>query len=299
MAVAPKPQVLYRRDGDIFLGWLPLDKTEAKSYNLYGALTSAGVYSLVKSSILNQIDKNYKNKVCTLVKDLDIPIPVNSRYYFKLTFLDLADVESNINLSPVTTVYPSTVDLHYEGEQQEANNHNFGWVEQNQRWEKLLLTADGKLMCDATVDIGSITIGNVKIAARPDGVTLEYVLVDNNRRVVVSDDPTSVNRVRDYEEKTTVLPNIETIILTYTNPQSYYLEKIICSGTADAKFKVKLNGTAIETLRNSWNNRNIAFDFTNKSVYCSAGTTVTVTAVHAEKTAQDYESSLFGFTYSY
>jgi hypothetical protein len=299
MPLAPKVQVLYRRDGDVSFGWLPLATTDAKSYNLYSSPTPAGIYVLLKSNIDNRVDKNYKNKVIVLVKDAEVPIPANVRYYFKLTFVDPANVESNINLSPVTTIYPHTVDLHYEGEQQEANNHNFAWVEQNQRWEKLLLTADGKLMVDTTVDIGSITIGNVKIAQRPDNATLEFVLVDNNRRVVVSQDPTSYNRVRDYEEKTTVLPNVETIVLTYTNAQAYYLDKIVCTGTADAKFKLKLNGTTISVLRNSWNNRNVCFDFSDKSVYCSAGTTVTVTALHTEKISQDYETSLTGFTYTY
>lgn len=297
MATAPKAQVLYRRNSDIFFGWNPLDKSDAISYNLYSAPTPAGVYVLLKSKIQNNVDKNYKNKVCVLVKDSDIPIPYNVRYYFKLTFLDSAGIESNIALSPITTVYPPVVDLHFEGEQQEANNHNFGWVEQNQRWEKLLLTSDGKLMVDATVDIGSITIGNVKIAARQDGTTLEYILVDNNRRIITNSDPSVFNRIRDYEETTTVLPNIETLILSYTNAQAYYLDKVFCSGSADAKFKLKLNGSTIATLRNSWDNRNLIFDYSDKSVFCSAGTIVTVTTLHTESKSQDYEASLLGFTY--
>jgi len=297
MPLAPKVQVLYRRNSDIFFGWVPLDKSEAKSYNLYSSSTPSGVYTLLKSDIPNLIDKTYKNKVSAHIQDSDIPIPPNVRYYFKLTYLDLANIESNINLSAVTTIYPGTVDYHFEGEAQEANNHNFGWVEQNQRWEKLLLTSDGKLMVDAVVDIGSITIGNVKIAARPDGTTLEYVLVDNNRRVVVSEDPTVFNRFRDFEETVTVLPNVETIALTYTNAQSFYLEKIDCSGTADGKFKLKLNGTTIDVKRTSWNRRNEVFDFYSKAVYCSAGTTVTVTVEHNEKNSQDFEASLFGYTY--
>lgn len=299
MPLAPKVQVLYRRNGDIAFGWLPLESSEAKSYNLYSSSTPVGVYALLKSGIPNRVDKNYRNKVVVFVKDIDVPIPANVRYYFKITFVDLSNIESNINLSPVTTIYPPTVDYHFEGEQQEANNHNFGWVEQNQRWEKLLLTADGKLMVDATVDIGSITIGNVKIAQRPDNATLEYVLVDNNRRVVVSQDPSIYNRVRDYEEKTTVLPHVETIVLTYTNAQAYYLEKIVCTGTADAKFKLKLNGSTFAVLRNSWNNRNVTFDYSDKSLYCSAGTTITVTVLHTEKISQDYETTLTGFTYVY
>jgi len=298
MPVAPKVQVLYRRNGDISLGWSPLEKSEAKSFNLYGSSTPSGIYSLVRSNIQNKVDRNLKNKVSALVKDSEIPIPPNTRFYFKLTYIDLADIESNIALSPIATVYPFSVDLHFENEQQEANNHNFGWVEQNQRWEKLLLTPDGKLMVDATVDIGSISIGNVKIAARTDGTTLEYVLVDDNRRIVVNQDPSAINRIRDYEEVTTVLPDTETVLLSYTNAEVYYLEKVMCSGSADAVFKLKLNGVVIATLRNSWNDRNIVFDFSDKSIYCSANTTVTVTVKHSEINSQDYEASLLGYTHN-
>lgn len=299
MPLAPKPQVLYRRTGDILFGWTPLLKTEAIAYNLYSCSTSSGIYTLLKSNIPNLVDRNNKTKVCIFVKDIEVPIPANVRYFFKLTFIDPTYIESNIAFSTVTTIYPPDVDYHFEGEQQEANNHNFAWVEENQRWEKLLLTPDGKLKVDATVDIGSITIGNVKIATRSDGTTLEYILVDNNRRVVVSEDPSVFNRFKDYKETVTVLPNVETIISTYTNALAYYLGKIVCSGTADAKFHLKINGTTIQTLRNNWNNRNVTFDFTDKSVYCSAGATITVTATHTEKTSQDYESSLTGFTYIY
>jgi len=299
MATAPKVQVLYRRTTDIFFGFLPLLKTEAKSYNLYSAPSATGVYTLLRSGIQNEVDKNYKNKVTILVKDSEIPIPFNVRYFFKLTFVDSLSIESDINLSPVTTIYPPDVDLHFEAEEQEANNHNFGWVEKNQRWEKILINEDGKLVVDASVDIGDISLGNVKIAARPDGTTVEYVLVDNQRRVVVSQDPTAYTRIRDFESHISVLPNVETIVLSYANAQAFYIDKLVCSGSADAKFNLKINGTTIETLRNSWNNRNVTFDFTDRAFNVSGGTTVTVTATHTEKTGQDYEASFFGFTYTY
>jgi hypothetical protein len=292
----PQLQVLYRRNGDIFFGWIPLSKSEAKTYNLYSSATPAGVYSLFKSGIQNVIDKTYKGKVCALVKDVDVPIPLNSRYYFKLTAVDASSVESNINLSPFATVYPPTVDPHHEGEAEEANTHNYGWVEQNQRWEKFLLTPDGKLSVDANVEIGDITLENVKIAALADNTTLQYLLVDNDRRLVVKQDPTSISRFRSYEEASNV-PTTETIVYTYTNAGSFFIEKILCTGTADALFKLKINGTTISALRNSWNNRNVVFDFSDKSIQCSAASTVTVTVKHNEKVNQSYETSMFGFTY--
>jgi hypothetical protein len=292
---APKVQILYRRDGDICFGWLPLDNTVAQSYKLYSSSTPAGIYSLLKS-IPNVVDKSdYQNKVVTFVKDSDVPIPPLVRYYFKLTYVDLLNVESNINLSPLTIVFPAGVALNWDNEAREANSHDFAWNETNQRWEKLLVTADGKLIVDA----GSITIGNVKIAARPDGVTLEYVLVDNNRRIVVSEDPTVFNRFRSFGQQLAVVSSVETSILTYTNISAFYLDKIICTGTADAKFTLKINGSAISILRNSWNNRNVIFDFTGKSIYCNGGDSIVITALHTEISNQEYEADLTGFLYSY
>lgn len=295
MAV-PQLQVLYRRAGDIFFGWVSLSKTEAKSYNLYSSATPTGVYSLLKSGIPNTVDKAYK-KVCALVKDEDVPVPYNSRYYFKLTSVNPSDVESNITLSPFASIYPPSVNFYYEGEKQEANNHNFGWAEDNQRWEKLLVTSDGKLAVDANVTIGDITIENVKIAARSDNTTLEYILVDDNRRLIVTKDPSDITRIRSFSEVLNVPYNVETIVFTYTNAILYYLEKIICSGTADALFKLKINGTIISALRNSWNDRNVIFDFSNKSIQCIAGSIISITVQHTEVNNQIYESSFFGFTY--
>jgi len=308
MAIAPNLQVLYRRLDDILFGWVPLLKTEAKSYNLYSCSTPTGIYTLFESGIKNEIDKNYKNKVVALVKDTDIPIPSGNiapsgppgaKYYFKLTFVDPVGVESDIALSAPCIVYPAGVANIFENEHRDKNNHNFGWVETKERWEKVQLTDEGKLMVDATLDAGSVTIGNVKIATRPDGSTLEFVLVDNSRRVVTSNDPNVLSRVRQYQEAVNVLPNTETTLLTYTNAAAFFVDKVSCSGTADAVFKLKVNGITQQTLRNSWNNRNVTFDFITNSSKFSAGNTITVTVSHVEQTSHDYEATLMGYTYTY
>jgi len=258
MAYAPRPQILYRRNGDIFFGWAPLSRTEAKSYNLYSSATSAGVYSFL-SSIPNIIDKNYQNKVCVLIKDAEIPIPANVKYYFKLTYIDLSNVESNINLSAIIAVYPFGVNPNYEGEQRDLNSHIFAWEETDQHWEKLLINSEGRLKADVVID------------------------------------PLSINRINDYEEALNIAPGVETEILSYTNAQSYYLEKIACSSTADALFKLKINGLTINTLRNSWANRNIFFDYSDKSFYCAPATIVSIAVYHTEVNNQNYETSLFGY----
>lgn len=308
-ATVPVLQILYRREGDILFGWKPLPRTQAKAYNLYACATPTGVYTIVQQNILNEPDKTiYSGKVLATVKDSSIPIPPNpyidatkgnlvqgTLYWFKLTYIDPSNLESNIALSPAIIVRPANEAPLLENEAKEANQHIFGWVEERHRWEKILLDADGKLQVDATVDV---TLGNVKVAARPDGTTLEYLLVDNNRELIARIDPNSISRINDYEETLAVVKNVETTILTYSNLSDFFIEKIACSGTGDAVFKFKINGATKQTLRSSWNNRNPTFDFSAISRKMTAGDTVTITATHVEQANQNFESSLIGFTFT-
>ena len=289
--------VLYRRTGDISFGWNSLDKTLATSYNLYSSPAIAGPYTFVKS-IKNNVDKNLK-KVAALVKDTDVPLPSNVRYYFKLTLVSPLNVESNISDSPVTIVFPPDIHPFWENEAEEANSHNYAWVEENQRWEKLVQTPDGKLKVDASVTIGSITLSDIQIATLPDNVTKVYLLADSERRTVVSVDPNVYSRLQSFEEHTAIATNVETTILTLTNASQYFVSKIACTGTADGVFKFKINNIVSQVLRNSWNNRNIEFNFIDKDLLIPAGSTVTVSVTHKEKLVQDFECSIFGFTYSY
>jgi hypothetical protein len=298
MINAPQMSVLYRRTGDTMFGWDPLSKTDAISYNLYSASAIAGPYILVKSGILNNVDRN-KKKVVIIVKDSDIPIPPLVRYYFKLTYISPTNVESNIALSYVTTIFPPDIHPYWENEAEEANNHNYAWVEENQRWEKLILTPDGKLKVDANISIGAVTLSNVQIATLPDGTTKVYVLADNQKRIIVSEDPTVFSRLQSFEEHLSIVSNTETTILTFTNAQAFFVSKIVCSGTADAIFKMKINNVTNQVMRNSWNNRNVTFDFTDKALAIPAGTTVTITVKHEERLAQDFEVSIYSFTYAY
>ena len=313
MPTVPTLQVLYRRRDDIMFGWKPLKNTEAKYYNLYASPTSAGAYTLVKSKILNQVDESvYKGKVISLIKDADVPIPSNpsyppeqggvvlhsTRYYFKLTFVDLSNVESNLASSPAILVHPPNVEPFFENEDEVKNNHNMAWVESRKRWEKMQLSDDGDLKVEADINIDTVNLGNVKVAARPDGTTLEYIFVDDNRKLVIRSDPNSIDRISDYEEKTSVPKNIETTILTYTNTLAYFLEKIVCSGTCDALFKLKIDGTTTRSLRNSWNNRNVTFDYSTIAKKIPPNAIITITVIHVEPNNHNFESNLEGFTFT-
>jgi len=312
MATVPDLQVIYRRKDDILFGWSPLKKSEAKYYNLYSSSSSGGAYTIVKSKIPNEVDKTvYRGKVVTIVKDTDIPIPENKNippiqggvvtgvnYWFKLTFVDQSNVESSLASSDAIVVRPHYVEPFFENEDEVKNNHNMIWIPERHRWEKMLGDEDGNLKVDAEINIDEINLGNVKVAARPDGTTLEYILVDSNRKVIVRLDPNSIDRVDDYEETSGVVPNSETTILTYTNTLAYFVEKIVCSGTSDAIFKLKVDGSSTRTLRNSWNDRNVTFDFSTIARKIPANSVVTITAEHSEIRNQDFEANLSGFTFT-
>jgi len=310
----PILQVLYRRKNDIRFGWKPLPAKDAKSFNLYAGSSETGPFTLLKSNIPNIVNKgDYKGKVTIVIKDEDIPIPENlnvpplqggvvrgTKYYFKLTFVDKSSIESNIANSDPIVVWPHGVEPFFENENEVQNEHLFGWVPERHRWEKILLTDDGKLITDAdvTVDVGNITLSNVKVAARTDGTTLEYLLVDDLRKLIIRQDPFSNTPLSDYEETAAVARNVETTIFTYSNISKYKIKEIICSGTGDAVFKLKVGGTTIRTLRSSWNDRNQKFEFGIDGREIPAGMTITVTAEHDEPNPQKFEASFEGFKFS-
>jgi hypothetical protein len=295
---APKIQILYRRNGDMLFGWNSVSQTEAKSFNVYQCNTVSGVYSFLKT-IQNHKDKTY-NKVICLVKDTDIPIsnPVLDTWYFKITEVTSLGAESDINLSLPCVVYPHNVEWYWENEDEPKNNHNFGWVESRKRWEKLKINDDGSLATDANVNIDTIQLGNVKVAQKPDNTTLDYILIDNNRETIVRNDPNSIIRVSGYNEVININRNVETTVLTFTNALPYFVEKVSCSGSADAVFKLKIDGITTRVLRNAWNDRNVTFDFSTIARKISANSVVTITAIHNEKAVQKFEASLEAFTFT-
>jgi len=299
MPSVPTVSVLFRRKDDILFGWPQLPTSQCQYYKLYSCATSAGAYVFLKN-VPNSKDiaYGYKGKIVVYVKNVEIPIPPLVRYYFKLTFVDLANIESNIALSSPIEVFPDQVEPFWENEDEPRNNHNFGWVEPRQRWEKVQLDANGRLITDAIVNIDNIQLGNVKVAQKPDNVTLDYMLIDNNRKLIVRTDPESIARIAQYIETPNVVKNVETTILSYVNAAPYFVEKAVCSGTSDAVFKLKIAGTTIRTLRNAWNDRNTTFDYSTIARRIPAASTVTITALHAEKVVQNFEASLEGFTFT-
>jgi len=261
MATVPTLQVLYRRASDILFGWKPLPPAEAAYFNLYASDTEGGTYRLIRSKIANQTDKKYRTKVVATIKDAEIglsttPPPVVD-YWFKLTFVDRIGSESALGDSTPKKVLPAGIEPSFENEQEDKNNHNFAWKNEQEdknnhnfawndsrkRWEKVLVDDDGKLVVDAQVDIGSITLGNVKVAARSDNTTVEYLLVRDDRVLYVKplDEFTTITAY-DFD---TIAASSETTILSHNEGSLFYLTKVICTGEADAIYRLKIGSNLL------------------------------------------------------
>jgi len=142
MPTLPILQVLFRRnlrtDNEILFGWKALTNTEAKHYNIYHSAKVDGPFVLLKDKILNQpsTQSPYKGKIMWRVLDSQVPIATKADHYFKLTYVNLSDVESTVGDSPIKLVHPPQIDSLDHGQDTDNYVHNFCWDEVNHRWVK-------------------------------------------------------------------------------------------------------------------------------------------------------------------
>lgn len=121
-------------------------------------------------------------------------------------------------------------------------------------------------------------------------------------RAVSADKPLPVDDLRrtgfnSYDEDTSVVSTVETIVLTYTVPagKTANIEGFSGTGTATGRFKLKVAGTTNGVIRTSTSERSKNADYKNGPVQASAGAAVTVTAYHEEVSNQTMECSLYGY----
>lgn len=138
----PTLQILDRRnlktDGEIVFCWIAQPKTEVKSYNIYSSHHVDGPYLLFKDDILNKPISQSPNKGQILFRVLDSQIPIahGEDHYFKLTSVDIHDVESLLSDSPERIVHPPQIDQLDEGQYTDRYVYNFCWDEVSHRWLK-------------------------------------------------------------------------------------------------------------------------------------------------------------------
>lgn len=304
-----KPQLINRGLNDFVLGWTPLPRTHALSYNLYRSSSESGPYTLFRSDIGNNPTKASlgRGKIIASIMNNEIPIIGIMNVYFKLTLVDANGVESDLADSIPTKVDVDGVSTLYEGEDSNRNAHGYGWDETNRRWMKLMSSPTGLLK----VDIGSGTINanisNIKVAARADNLTEEYLLVTNDRKLVVSMtdaidanvdhsvaiyEPTS--NVVDSAENVLISPLVVSSILSHTALIDFKLMNATATGTADGIYRLMLNGVMISKKRTSWTSRNADFNFERQGINIAVGDVIDITVEHEESQDKTFDASIVG-----
>ena len=137
-----------------------------------------------------------------------------------------------------------------------------------------------------TVGVFGFVGGNT--ATTPVGIN---VTTDGAVRVV-----TSLNGVETISYNEVSVPDgIETVVMTYTVPLAtdFQVVKVDASGDADAKFRLKKNGSILSTKRNSWANRNVDFEF-SYGLKMVAGDIIEVTVEQNNGEAFDFNASFYG-----
>jgi len=135
-------QVLFRRglktDAETMFGWKALPTSTAKYYKLYHSFDADGPYIILKDNIANQAlsEPPYKGKILLQIIDSHVPMLSNEDHYFKLTFVDKNNVESDLATTPIKIVHPPQIDPPDLGQDTDNYVYNFCWDEVNHRWVK-------------------------------------------------------------------------------------------------------------------------------------------------------------------
>ena len=86
---------------------------------------------------------------------------------------------------------------------------------------------------------------------------------------------------------------VEATVVTTTPGSDGYLKSVVCSGNAQAIFRIKVNGATIGSARNAWTDRNVTIDLGNQKF--SSGDVLLVTAENLGKLTADYEARINAF----
>lgn len=109
---------------------------------------------------------------------------------------------------------------------------------------------------------------------------------------------TNLSGLKKYNEVTAVANGVETVVVTHTAivGRTTYLQKVYVSGDNMAKYRVKLNGTTIETARTYFGgeiDREIPFDGDkNPGLPLTVGDIVTVTVEHDRPDSADFNGRI-------
>jgi hypothetical protein len=97
-----------------------------------------------------------------------------------------------------------------------------------------------------------------------------------------------------FDELAAIPVGTETSLVTYVASADYRLKRVEVTGSADAIFACKINGTTISKKRNNWCDRNIVFDFKNLGLEIASGDVITLAVVSYGDSASPFEGTIYG-----
>jgi hypothetical protein len=139
------------------------------------------------------------------------------------------------------------------------------------------------------LDQEQVTISSIPL---PTGAATEATL-----QLVV--DALNPNDQVLYNETLSVLPNTESVIVSYSVPLlgPLYIKHVSASATNVSEFYIRINGTVIAKMRSYYTDLNVKFFFesdTNSGIQAPAGSLVEICGKSPRPTNTDFNATLVG-----
>jgi len=95
---------------------------------------------------------------------------------------------------------------------------------------------------------------------------------------------------------TLVPTSTETTVVSYTpTSQSFYFTGLVCSGNANARYNLYVNGSQILAGRSSVANLTIQMTYPISPIQVSAGQTIALKVIHEANVNCDFEGTILGY----
>jgi len=171
-------------------------------------------------------------------------------------------------------------------------------------FRSLRMTSDGRLCVDA-----DITIQSVDLAVEIDVLDGDQIGIWGYESGNTGS-PVPLNLTTEGFVRTTIVGNenmgiiydegvysggIEHSVVSHTvlAGKEFNLSRISGTGRINGIFKIKVNGIAIETRRNTWTNRNVEFTY-SKGLPLIAGDTIELAVIHNGLTSIPFSGTIYG-----
>lgn len=135
----------------------------------------------------------------------------------------------------------------------------------------------------------SVDISNISLS--PDVNIISSIPLDVNLTGVPGATP-----VPTYAEANLVPPSSLTTIASYVVPagKSFYAQGFVAGGTANAWFKLQINGVTVMSARSTTAQQTVTPSFLAACPVASPGDTITLAVIHEAATNADFEGTILG-----